>query len=107
MSKVGHKIATLRRAHGFSQDELGRRARVTQAALSRIETGIYQHPRRDTLRKVARVIGVSIDFLSGPAPVVEEADSGLQELVRIYQGVEVKQRRALLTHAKRLARKRR
>ena len=104
---VGLKIAALRKAHGFSQDELGRRAGVTQAALSRIETGIYRQPRRNTLRKVARVLGVSIDYVSGPTPIVTEVDRGLHELVRVYQGMGVKQRRALLIQAKRLARERR
>jgi transcriptional regulator with XRE-family HTH domain len=107
MARVGKKIATLRRARGFSQDELGRRAGVTQAALSRIETGIYRQPRRGTLRRVARVLGCSIEYLSGPAPVVTEVDRGLQDVAKFYQGASEEQRRALLSMIRTLARERR
>ena len=100
MTLIGQKIAALRQAQGFSQDELGRRASVTQAALSRIETGIYRQPKRETLRKVSRVLGVSIGFLCGPAPVVRESDPGLLALVRIYERASLKKRKALLSFAK-------
>ncbi len=57
--EVGVRIRAVRKAAGLTQAELGRRAGLDQAMVSRIERGL-QRPRVDTLRRIAHGVGVSI-----------------------------------------------
>lgn len=49
---------------GISQGELARRTGITAAAVSRYITG-SREPRPKTLKKIAKVLGVSVDYLVG------------------------------------------
>lgn len=49
-----------RDALGLSQEELAERIGVTQEAISRIERGATSTPRRDTLERLARGLGVPL-----------------------------------------------
>lgn len=60
---IGDRIAELRRAQGWDQSELARRAGVRQPSLSRIETGARRNPNAETMRRIARALGVSVDDL--------------------------------------------
>lgn len=57
---------------GWSRAELSRESGVTQATLSRWAKG-HHDPDRDSLSKVARALGVSIDQLLGERPLPETA----------------------------------
>lgn len=67
-----NRIRSLREAQGWSQDDLGLKLNVKRAAISKYETGSISLSD-DTLRKLADVFGVSIDYLLGrtddPIPV--------------------------------------
>jgi len=57
------RIRAWREYLGFTQSEVAAKMGITQAALSQIEA-IDSHPRKHTLNKMAKVLGVEIDQLS-------------------------------------------
>jgi transcriptional regulator with XRE-family HTH domain len=62
---LGGRIKELRERRGWSQSELARRAHVRQALLSALETGRQPDTTGSVLRRLARTLGVSIDYLVG------------------------------------------
>ena len=62
---LGTRIKRERERHGWSQNELGRRARVRQALLSELESGKKHDTPTSVLRRLARTLGVSMDYLAG------------------------------------------
>jgi transcriptional regulator with XRE-family HTH domain len=62
---LGARIKRERERHGWSQNELSRRAKVRQALLSELESGKRQDTPTRVLRAVARTLGVSMDYLAG------------------------------------------
>src|SRR5688572_5799514 len=68
MAALADGIRRAREAAGYSQREVGRLAEIDPHILSGAERG-ERKPRADTLRKLARVLGVSVSELYGePAP---------------------------------------
>jgi Zn-dependent peptidase ImmA (M78 family)/DNA-binding XRE family transcriptional regulator len=62
VSNLGDVIQTIRRAQGRSQEDLSEKIRVSQAALSRYETG-QREPEPDVLTRLAAELGVTEAFL--------------------------------------------
>jgi len=62
---LGERIVRLRKARGWSARELGRRAGMGDAAISRIETGKVSEPRLATMTRLADALGVSVGELRG------------------------------------------
>ncbi|HEX7291979.1 MAG TPA: helix-turn-helix transcriptional regulator [Conexibacter sp.] len=56
----GHLVRDLRERHGLSQARLARRARTTQAVVSRIERG-EASPTLDTLQRLLAAMGWELD----------------------------------------------
>ena len=48
----------------MTQTDLGRKLGVTKAVISTYETGLHQ-PKHETLMKIARLFGVSVNYLYG------------------------------------------
>ena len=63
--RLGARIKRERERHGWSQNELGRRAHVRQALLSELESGKRNDTPTSVLRRLARTLGVSMDYLAG------------------------------------------
>ncbi len=63
MRTVGQKIKELREQERISQEELGRRAGVSTASISKIEQGKVRQPSRITLLGIADALSVSPDEL--------------------------------------------
>ncbi|BCB88722.1 hypothetical protein Psuf_060350 [Phytohabitans suffuscus] len=53
------RLRSLRVAAGLSQEELARRAQVSVRAVRDIEHGRVRHPRRDSVERLAAVLGLS------------------------------------------------
>ena len=70
------RITEFRKAAGMSQGELAKRLGVTQGAVSQWEKG-YSNPRLPMLMKMATVLGVTLDSLTGGGDAVPDnpADS--------------------------------
>jgi transcriptional regulator with XRE-family HTH domain len=62
---IGEKIQRLRARNGLSQADLAVRAGVGQSLLSRIERGSRPNPTADVLRKLAKALGCTTDYLVG------------------------------------------
>ena len=62
---LGEKVKALRERQGWSQRELAQRAHVRQALLSALESGKQHDTTGAVLARLARTLGVSIDYLVG------------------------------------------
>ncbi len=60
---VGKRIAEARRAKGLTQSELAEKAEISRYTLVKIENGDGVNMTAHTLLNIARVLGVSTDFL--------------------------------------------
>jgi transcriptional regulator with XRE-family HTH domain len=65
MGTMGARLKRLRDEKGISQQELARQCGVTQATISRLESGELQDMQTSTARRLARALGVSVDYLIG------------------------------------------
>lgn len=72
---IGENVRKHRRRIGISSTELAKRVRVSQAQISRLETG-QQGFRSSTLVQIARVLGVAPWFLFMTAKEQEEHTDG-------------------------------
>jgi transcriptional regulator with XRE-family HTH domain len=63
--RIGLVLKRLREAKGLSQLELAKRAKVAQAYLSELEAGQKKNPGIETLRKLAKALGVPVTELLG------------------------------------------
>lgn len=62
---LGERIALKREEKGFSQRELARIAGLSHAQVSDLERGRRRTAGLDVAKKIARALGVSIDWLAG------------------------------------------
>lgn len=69
---LGERIRLIRQRRGLSQNELSRQAGVRQALISELEAGKKQDTTGSVLRRLAHVLGVSVDYLVG---MYEDTDS--------------------------------
>lgn len=58
-------LKKLRNKKGWSQEKLAREAGISYIALVKIERGSIKNPKLQTLIKLARALGVSLDKLVG------------------------------------------
>ena len=71
---LGARIATLRRAAGWSQGELAQKLQVSTSAVGMYEQG-RREPSAETLVVLGRVFNVSLDYLLTGKPSLEEQDT--------------------------------
>jgi transcriptional regulator with XRE-family HTH domain len=60
---LARNIARLRKQKGLSQERLARLADVANNTIIKMESGENKNPTLETLRKVAKALGVSVDEL--------------------------------------------
>lgn len=65
--QAGQRLAQLRDARGWSQEDLARRADVSTKTISRFENGRHDG-RRGTVRQIVEALGVEESDLLGPPP---------------------------------------
>ena len=58
-------LKKLRNKKGWSQERLAREAGISYITLVKIERGNIQNPKLETLIKLAKALGVSLDKLVG------------------------------------------
>ena len=74
-----------RKKKGWSQAELARNAKITPAAINQFEKG-SRKPNMPILRKLAKVLDVSIDYLAGESD--QENEVKIQkEWQEFYRGL--------------------
>lgn len=62
-SKIAENIKKYRKKLGISQDRLSKLADVTYNTIIKIESGANKNPTIETLAKIAKALGVTIDDL--------------------------------------------
>jgi len=62
-TKIGENIKRLRQKAGFSQDVLSKKTNLAFHTIAKIESGSTPDPRIATAKKIADVLGVTIDEL--------------------------------------------
>ena len=62
-NKIGKNIKKLRQAKELSQDRLSKLADVSYNSIIKLETGRITNPTIETLQKIAKALGVSVDIL--------------------------------------------
>lgn len=62
-STIANNIKKYRLKLGISQDRLSKMADVTYNTIIKVESGGSQNPTIDTLSKIAKALGVSVDEL--------------------------------------------
>lgn len=92
---LGEKILNMRKARGWSQEELAERIGVTRQAVSRWESGSAK-PDADKLVAVCDLFGVSADYLlrdsySGETGQVIHAEPRESELRKFFRTLSLKQ----------------
>lgn len=60
---IAQNIKKYRKKNGISQDKLSKLAGVTYNTIIKIESGATLNPRVDTLRLIAKGLGVTVDSL--------------------------------------------
>ncbi|TSC91385.1 MAG: XRE family transcriptional regulator [Parcubacteria group bacterium Licking1014_17] len=63
MSTITKNLRKLRDAKGLTQEKLARLADVANNTIIKIEAGKNQNPTLDTLKKISKALGVSVDDL--------------------------------------------
>ncbi|MCM3900373.1 MAG: helix-turn-helix domain-containing protein [Pyrinomonadaceae bacterium] len=58
-------VKRLRIRMGLAQAELAKRAKVSQAFIAQLETGVEDNPKLDTLRRLAKALKVTVAELVG------------------------------------------
>jgi transcriptional regulator with XRE-family HTH domain len=62
---IGERIQREREKRGWTQQELADKAKVKQPVISRLEKQVQQSVSSDALKRLARVLGVTSDYLIG------------------------------------------
>jgi DNA-binding XRE family transcriptional regulator len=70
---VAQDFVRLREARGFSQAQLGRRARVTRSVIAQLESGPPGNVELRTLVRVAAALGARLDVSIRPCRTAEPA----------------------------------
>jgi transcriptional regulator with XRE-family HTH domain len=97
---VGTRVKDLREQRGLTQLDLKNATGLSQATISRIESGEFENLRSDTLTKLADSLRVTSDYLLGRSDAAIQRhpfgiDLGAKELLRIFQGLDEETKRAL------------
>ncbi len=82
---MGEKVYKRRQELEFTQVDLEERSRVPQSVISRIERGILTSPRADIVRRLAKALGVTADYLIG---MYDEDEEGLKPADEALVGAE-------------------
>ncbi len=61
--EIGDKIKSLRTKQGLTQDALARKCDIPYTTLTKIESNVITKPSIQTVAKIAKGLGVSIDDL--------------------------------------------
>jgi transcriptional regulator with XRE-family HTH domain len=69
---IGDRIKAQRQRRRFTQDELARRAGLTQAHVSQLEAGARENPQANVVLALARALDCSTDYLLGMYELTEK-----------------------------------
>jgi len=92
---LGGKVKELREKKGMNQKQLAEASDITQATISRIESGQVKQLKSEALKRLAEALGVTVDYLVGkndkltPKDIVH-SDPDAQYIFRGYDKLSAK-----------------
>ena len=94
------KVRVKREEKGYNQAELAKRTGLTQATISRLESGEVRQLKSEAIKSLAKALGVSVDFLVGDMPKMSfddtlKADETAQVIFRGYEKLTEEKRQQL------------
>ncbi len=89
------RLRTLRKRKGLSQQALGERLGVSQAAVCKWESGQAQ-PDMDALRELARFFGLPMDALCSDEPMPPAATEHLAVMNRAFRQLTEEEQEKLI-----------
>ncbi len=60
---LGKMLRSLRKRKEWSQVDVAKKAKVSQAYIAKLETGVKKNPSLATLKRIAKALGVSVEQL--------------------------------------------
>ncbi len=63
MSTISQNIKRVRAKQGLTQDDLAKKADIKYSTLTKIEGGVVTKPSVQTIAKIAKSLGVSVEEL--------------------------------------------
>ncbi|HBZ87385.1 MAG: hypothetical protein A2509_12245 [Candidatus Edwardsbacteria bacterium RIFOXYD12_FULL_50_11] len=99
------KVHQLRRNLKITQRSLAKQTSMTQASISRIESGKVNNLRPSTLIKLASALNVTIDYLIGKADKMTTnemilADPNAKELFTCFEKLPMIEQKEIVKYAK-------
>ena len=96
----GEKVKVKREEKGLTQVELAKAAGLTQATISRIESGEVTQLMSENLKGLAQALGLTVDFLIGRRDRMEmneaiAADETAKVIFRGYENLSEDRRKQL------------
>jgi transcriptional regulator with XRE-family HTH domain len=110
---LGQRVRRLRLERGLAQEELARQVGVSKTQVYLVENGLTKSPRPERLRRYARALGVTLEYLrhgQGPERPAEGEwppldvclrhtsrlnEEEIAQIVRIVRALEAEQEREL------------
>jgi transcriptional regulator with XRE-family HTH domain len=92
------RILKLRMKLGINQKQLAEASGITQATISRIESGKVKELRSEALLRLARALGVTMEYLLDPnakltTKDIVQSDPDAARILKLYSRLTVEQRR--------------
>lgn len=75
MENLGRRLKYFREQIGLSQIDLSEKSGISQASIARIESGKQKNLKRDTMKKLAEGLGISLTQLMEPFSAVREGEA--------------------------------
>ena len=97
---LGYKVKDLREKKGMNQQQVADTSGITQATISRIESGEIKQLKSEKLKGLAEALGVTVDYLVdktktlSPSDIVQ-SNPAAQRIFRSYQKLSARGRRQL------------
>lgn len=101
ISSLAVKVKVLRRERGMNQKQLAEAAQMTQATVSRIESGQLVELRLDTLKRLGKALRTTLDYLADrltPDDLLKR-DRNIGFLVKAYEGLSKENKQLLINFA--------
>jgi len=94
---LDEKVRVKREELGMTQSELAKKSGLTQATISRIESGEVRQLKSEAIKALAKALGVTTDFLIGDMPKMKfdetlKADDTAQVIFRGYEKLSKEKR---------------
>ena len=92
---LADRVKELRQKLGWNQATLAKEAKITQATISRIESGKVTQPKMGQLQKLADALGTTIDYLATGYSLQRRENMRIEKAIEILTDEVREMRRRL------------